>query len=92
MKKNPQYVVKPAGQLKWEAEFSVNPDLFHIIYCIPFKVMRSTELQSFQYRVLNRIIFCNKWLHKMNIKDRPTCDFCTAEDNITHFFIDCPNT
>ena len=45
-------------QLKWD-----------LIFKNPFCHARSTQLQTFQYRVVHRIITCNHWLFNAKIKD-----------------------
>ena len=59
---------------------------------MPFKITHETKLQSFQYRVIHRIIPCNKWLHNISIKSTSKCTYCDKEDNLIHYFIHCPNT
>ena len=53
-----------------------------------FIVYQSYKIQSFQYRILNRIITCNHWLYNVKIKNSPLCD-CGEDDTIEHFFIVC---
>ena len=59
---------------------------------MPFIVTRETKLQSFQYRLVPRIIPCNKWLYDITITDSSKCNFCDEEDNIQHFLLYCKNT
>jgi hypothetical protein len=60
----------------------------HIFYC-PFKTMREVKLQSFQFKITNRIINTNKQLYIWNIKESPICNYCDQEDDLVHFFISC---
>ena len=62
---------------------------FDSIYVNAFKTCRSTKLQSFQYRILNRVIACNHWLFNIKIKDSPNCDTCKIDDTLHHVFIEC---
>ena len=55
-----------------------------------FRYSIHTKLQSFQYRIIHKIIPCNKWLHTIKIKIDNICNFCTEVDDMTHFFINCP--
>ena len=55
-----------------------------------YKSVQETQLQSFQYKIIHRIIACNKKLFDMKIKDSPTCNFCNKIDDIDHFFFYCP--
>ncbi len=59
---------------------------------MPFVTIGDTRLQAFQYKLINRIIPCNKCLFDIKIKDNPQCNYCCAEDNIQHFFLFCNNT
>ena len=61
-----------------------------VIFSRPYKSVRETQLRSFQYKIIHRIIACNKKLFDMKIKDSPTCNFCNQIDDIDHFFIYCP--
>ncbi len=45
---------------------------------------------SFQFRLLHRIILCNKWLNTIKIKSSDQCSYCGSIDDIPHFFIKCP--
>ncbi len=38
------------------------------IFKLPFQVIRETKIQAFQYKILHRIISCNKWLFNIKIK------------------------
>ena len=76
---------------KWQEFYPslINCD-WDIIYTLPFHSTRETKLQSFQYKIINRIIECNKKLHDMKIKPKPTCSYCPEVDTIDHFFLHCP--
>ena len=54
-----------------------------------FSTTRETKLQSFQYNILNRNIFCKKKLNDMRILDTPNCDHCGETDSLMHFFTEC---
>ncbi len=47
------------------------------IFKIDVQICRDTKLQSFQYRIIHRIITCNKWLKDKKIKDISVCHFVT---------------
>ena len=52
-------------------------------------VAKETYLQSFQYKVVNRILNCNYNLHKWGIKISPACIYCNYMDTITHHLFEC---
>jgi len=89
---NIQHVPNNIG--KWCEQFqnfhNADKEIWHRIFKLPFQVIRNTKIQTFQYRVLHRIIPCKKWLHTLKIKDTNICDYCTESDDISHFFIKCP--
>lgn len=88
----------PKCTLKWAEEypkFNEAPqvmDLWANIFNIPFNDVRSTKLQSFQYKLVHRIITCRKTLFNMKIIDNPTCIFCEEVDDLIHFILFCPKT
>ncbi len=61
------------------------------IFKLPFLVIREAKLQTFQYKILHRIIPCNKWLFNIKIKTSEVCDYCNEIDDISHFFFLCTN-
>lgn len=67
-------------QIDWEA-----------VYTLPYKVIRDTKIQSFQYRVIHHIITCKKYLRDIRMKQESACNKCGEEDTITHFFVSCPS-
>lgn len=59
---------------------------------MPYKISRAVKLQSFQFRVLNRVLPCNEYLCQIRIKNSANCSFCGEEDNIFHFLYECIET
>jgi exonuclease III len=82
----------PNTQLYWENMYKMDHDTMEIVYTLPYKVTRSTNLQALQYKILYKIINCNHWLRKINILDSAKCRFCEEEETIEHFFFRCPLT
>jgi hypothetical protein len=83
---------KPAGQLKWENELNIPGDSFKIIFKLAFSCCSFTKYQSFQYKIIHRIIACNHWLFKMKIHLTGLCSFCDKDDTLQHHFIHCTQT
>jgi hypothetical protein len=83
----------PTSQIKWESVYpeGIVPDLYswQDIYKLPFQTIRETKLQAFQFKIIHRIINCNKVLYNMNIKEEPVCSYCEEIDDIQHFFVNC---
>ena len=93
LENNSSSLAKPSAQMKWEKELSLpDDDTFKQIYKVPFTCCRYTKLQTFQFKILHRIIACNYWLYKMKIHDTGICNLCNEVDTIQHHFIDCLGT
>jgi hypothetical protein len=63
-----------------------------LAYVLPYRVTKLTTLQALQYKILNKIINCNYWLHKIQIIESPKCRYCQKDETIEHFFFDCAVT
>ena len=59
------------------------------IYMIPFKYVREPYLQSFQYKIINRILNTNEKLEKWAIKPSNKCNFCQSIDTLEHHLYQC---
>ena len=47
-------------------------------------------MRSFQYKILNNVLFLNKKLHTFGIKPSPLCSFCNLYDETPyHMFYEC---
>jgi hypothetical protein len=79
----------PTCVQSWNEHYNINLDTWKIIFKIPFICTRETKLQTFQYRLLHRIIQCNKWLFQLRIVNSGKCNYCEQEDTLLHFFMDC---
>lgn len=83
-----------SSQRKWteiyqDMNSTLTPDLWKEIYTVPYHVTRDTKLQAFQYRLVHRIIPCNKYLTNIRIKNEASCSFCGDTDTLDHFFFTC---
>lgn len=59
---------------------------------LPYRLTREVRLQSFCYRILNRIIPCNVYLRQIRVKNSEECSFCSNRDDLYHFFYGCEDT
>ncbi len=59
------------------------------IFKMNFICSRQTTIQTFQYKIIYRILAYNEWLNNIKIKICNTCSFCNDKDTISHFLIDC---
>ncbi len=53
---------------------SANEKSWHRIFKLPFVVLRNAKIQTFLYKVLHRVIPCNKWLYNTKVKDSEICE------------------
>ena len=85
---------EPTCIRKWKEDYPKFNDaevtLWSDIFKTPYKTTIETQLQSFQYQVIHRLITCKKRLFDLKIKDSPKCEFCNDIDTIVHFFVYCP--
>ena len=57
---------------------------------LPRLVTHNTYMRSFQYKILNNILYLNKKLHIFGIKSSPLCSFCNLYDETPcHIFYEC---
>ena len=87
------YETKPTAQARFEEQF---PDIcldWHDIYKLPFNVLIDTKSREFQYRILNRYLTTNSFLHKIGLANSPLCTFCKQEsESLEHLLIICSCT
>lgn len=84
-----------AAQRKWDLEFPPPVgvpvmDYWETNYKTPFRSIRETKLQAFQFKLLHRILPCGKYLKSIRVKDTDLCQYCGNVDTLTHFFFSCP--
>ena len=83
--------ILPACIKKWEETLDKPPD-WRKTFELPFITFSETKYQSFQYKILHRVVECNHWLCQIKEKDSAKCNYCNENDTIEHFFITCPCT
>ena len=59
------------------------------IYMIPYRCIVEPSLQSFQYKIINRLLNCNENLCKWKIKNSDKCFYCLKVDTIEHHLFEC---
>lgn len=50
-----------------------------------YRASRETKLQSLHFKILNRMLPCNKFLKQIRIKPSDSCDVCSHPDTDIHF-------
>ena len=78
----------PNGFKKGTADFELSNA--QEVFSIPHLVASETYVWSFQYRVLNFILFTNDKLFKIGLSDSDKCSFCgTYTEDLYHLFFNC---
>ena len=79
----------PAAETKWQKYLDIEDIDWNQCYLILYIVTRDTNVQSLQYRILNRIYPCNYWLSKWNKDKDAKCKYCDDIDYLEHYFYTC---
>ena len=59
-------------------------------FILPRLATYNTYMRSFQYKLLNNVLFLNKKLHIFGIKSSPLCSFYNLYDEAPlHIFYEC---
>ena len=82
---------KPKKWAKLGEEFDLEDNYITEAFLLPIRVSSEPYLRSFQYKVLNSILFTNDILFKIGYIPSPNCSFCqdTAETR-NHVLFSCP--
>ena len=78
---------QPTSVEKWNNMY--NELDWKLIFCLPFKIITSTKIQTFQFKILMRIFPCNKQLFIWKIVHSPRCNACYEIDTIEHHLYEC---
>ena len=55
------------------------------IYILPRITTIESSLRTFQYKILNNILYLNEWLFKFNMVESPLCSLCNqASESVLH--------
>ena len=58
-------------------------------YILPFRLTTEPHLQSFQYKIMNRIINCRDKLFTWKISLDNKCEYCNNIDTLEHHLFYC---
>ena len=84
---------KPTSQIYFEKEFDSKELDCRVIYILPRKATTKTYLKSFQYKILNNILYLNEKLFVFGLFTTSSFFFCNCfGENITYLFCDCTIT
>ena len=63
------------------------------IYTLPRITTIESSLKTFQYKILNNILYLNERLFKFNVVESPLCSLCNqASESVLHLFCTCTKT
>ena len=81
----------PTARAKLEEKFGRASFKWNEIYRLPFTVAFKTKTLEFQYKILNRYLVTNTFLHKVGLRPTALCTFCGGESEplSIHSFIPC---
>ena len=81
---------KPSSNIYFENLFNDYNIDWTAIYMFPRLVTYNTYMRSFQYKILNIVLFLNKKLYTFGIKPSQLCSFCNLYDETPlHVFYEC---
>ena len=81
---------KPSSNFYFEILFHGNDIDWATIYMLPRLPIYNTYMRSFQYKLLNNVLFLNEKLHIFGIKSSPLCSFCNlCDEALLHIFYEC---
>ena len=83
-------VSKPTSNIYFEKLFEYTTLDWNKIYLSPRLATIDTTLRSFQYQILNNVLFLNKNLYTFGITNSAPCSYCnTLEETPIEIFFDC---
>ena len=81
---------KPNKWAKLREEFNLEDKQLSEAFVMPLRAANEPYLRSFQYKVLNSILYTNELLCKIGYVSNPNCSFCHQTiETISHIFFDC---
>ena len=82
---------KPSKWRKLKEEFNLEDKQVSEAFVTPLRVANEPHLRSFQYKVLNSILYTNELLCKIGYVSNPNCSFCQQTiETIPHIFLTVP--
>ena len=81
---------RPSSNIYFENTFNNNNIGWAEVYMLPHIVALNTYMRSFQYKILNNVLFINKKLHIFGIRSSVLCSFRNLYDEAPfHLFYEC---
>ena len=84
---------KTKSQIYFEKLFPNKEIEWKCIYLMPRRVTIETNFRTFQYKILNNVLYLNKKLFKFKIVSSSLCCFCNSKNQTpVHLFNSCNQT
>ena len=81
----------PNASSKLEREFIISSDCLPKVFALPFKEALEPYVRTFQYKVLNSILYTNDKLYEIGFSQSNKCTFCKLElESLYHLLYICP--
>ena len=79
---------RPSKRRKLKEEFNLEDKQVSEAFAMPLRVANEPYLRSFQYKVLNLILYTNELLCKKGYVSNPNCSFCQQTiETISHILL-----
>ena len=80
----------PTAIQKWKEVYDIKEDEWGNIFRLPYRICSETDLQAFQYKIINRFFPCNYTLSIWYSDITNICQYCHQQsDTLVHYFVYC---
>ena len=81
---------QPTAVKKWADVYDISEHEWETIFSLPYKICIETDLQTFQYKIINRFFPCNYTLSIWYSEISNMCQYCCKDvDTLVHYFVYC---
>ena len=81
---------QPTAVKQWAEVYDISEHEWETIFSLPFKICIETDLQTFQYKIINRFFPCNYTLSIWYSEISNMCQYCCKEVyTLVHYFVYC---
>ena len=81
---------RPRKWARLSEDFDLGDDQISDVYLLPIRVANEPYIRSFQYKVLNSILYTNDILYKIGYVSAPNCCFCHETlETLSHILFSC---
>ena len=76
---------RPTALYRWEEMYYYADFDWPVLFKIPYKFTRETDVQNLQFKIINRYIPCKENLYLWGKESSDKCGLCNEIDTIEHF-------